>query len=75
MPSGGSWTGYGHDSYGLCIDHQGNVWETALRRQHAAEVGAQRDAPGNVQPRQLSAQGCAVDAHGDVWVAHSLVGP
>ena len=29
-PIAGNFTGYQHDSYGLCIDNSGNVWNTAL---------------------------------------------
>jgi RHS repeat-associated protein len=82
-PNGGNWKGFGHDSYGLCIDPQGNVWETALfgpSTGNPATSGTLRKwAPdgtllgtfGHGFPR---AQGCAVDARGDVWVAHVLDG-
>ncbi len=28
--SGVNWRGYYHDSYGLCIDSKGNIWNTAV---------------------------------------------
>ncbi len=81
-PNGGNWRGLAPiDSYGLCIDPQGNVWETYLEgpttgnpatsgilRKWAAD-GTLLGTFGHGFAR---AQGCAVDARGDVWVAHTL---
>jgi RHS repeat-associated protein len=74
-PNGGSWTGHGHDSYGLCIDPQGNVWETALQGNVLRKWSPGGALLGSFGHGNFYAQGCAVDPRGDVWVAHSLVGP
>ncbi len=70
--AGTNWAGQGGDSYGLCIDPTGNVWNTQLsgnliRKYSPAGVHLGAFAHGDD-----NAQGCAVDKNGDVWVAHSL---
>jgi len=72
-PNGGNWTGYDHSSYGLCIDSQGNVFNT--------EYGPNvyKHAPDGTLLATFShgtgsAQGCVVDKNDDLWVAGSLSG-
>jgi RHS repeat-associated protein len=60
------------DSYGMCIDRQGNVWTTA----HSPGNAIRKFAPdgtllGTFTHGNQYAQGCAVDEDGDVWVAHA----
>jgi sugar lactone lactonase YvrE len=72
--AGFNWTGQGNfDSYGLCIDRDGNVWNTAWsnlihKYKSNGEYINKYDHGFN------GAQGCVVDQKGDVWVAHSLSG-
>ncbi|MBM3957234.1 MAG: hypothetical protein FJ313_04195, partial [Gemmatimonadetes bacterium] len=73
----GNYTGYSHDSYGLCIDSAGNVWNTALDAWPSGQI--RKFAPGGTLLGSYAhgnryAQGCVVDGKDDVWVAHSLVG-
>ena len=74
--TGGNFTGYGHDSYGLCIDPAGNVWNTAL----SEGVVRKFDPAGNLvgtYPHGLPntyAQGCVADANGHIWIAGSVIG-
>jgi streptogramin lyase len=72
-PNGTNWTGLDHASYGLCIDPDGNVWETeygpTIRKWSPS--GA---LLGTFNHGFNGAQGCAVSPDGDVWVAHSLDG-
>jgi RHS repeat-associated protein len=68
---GANWRGYNHDSYGLCIDSKGNVWNTS------ADSKIRKFAPdgtliGTFSQGTSWAQGCVVDRNDDVWVAHSL---
>ena len=72
--NGGNWDGYSHDSYGLCIDSGGNVWNTSLGGnaiRKFAPNGTLLDTYGH---GSNTAQGCVVDANDHVWVAHSLLG-
>jgi streptogramin lyase len=59
-------------SYGLCIDSQGNVWNTELGS------GIHKYAPNGAHIARYThgfsaAQGCVVDKNDDVWVAHSIL--
>ena len=72
-PNGGNWTGYDHSSYGLCIDSQGNVFNT--------EYGplVRKFSPlgtllATFNHGTGSAQGCVVGSDDDLWVAGSLSG-
>lgn len=72
-PNGVNWTGYNHSSYGLCIDSQGNVFNT--------EYGSNvyKHAPDGTLLATFthgtySAQGCVVDKNDDLWIAGSLSG-
>lgn len=76
--AGTKWSGQSllvTDSYGLCIDSQGNVWNSEISRyinkydSDGVHLGRyDHHSPVN------GAQGCVVDGNDDVWVAHSLLG-
>jgi hypothetical protein len=70
-----NWIGYGHDSYGLCIDSSGNVWNTALFGNTIRKFAPDGSLLGTFSHGSNSAQGCVVDGNDHVWVAHSLLGP
>jgi streptogramin lyase len=74
-PNGTNWDGYAHDSYGLCIDSMGNVWNTALSGNVIRKFNAAGTLIGTFSHGNFYAQGCVVDGNDDVWVAHSLIGP
>jgi hypothetical protein len=72
------WMGYNHDSYGLCMDSQSNVWNTSVRSDQIRKFspdGLMVLGPvsaGNPQPNgTVTAQGCVVGDEDHVWVAHS----
>lgn len=69
--NGGNWKGYGHDSYGLCIDSQGNVWNTALGGNVIRKFAPDGTLVGVFDHGSSAAQGCVVDRNDHVWVAHS----
>jgi streptogramin lyase len=69
----GNFTGYSHDSYGLCIDPQGNVWNTALSGNTIRKFAPDGTLLGAYQHGNANAQGCVVDKNGHVWVAHSIL--
>ena len=71
-PNGGNWTGYSHDSYGLCIDSQGNVWNTSLSGNVIRKFNPSGAQIGAYSHGDYNAQGCVVDQNDHVWVAHSL---
>ncbi len=73
--TGANSTSYSHDSYGLCIDGAGNVWNTALYGNIIRKFAPDGSLLGTFPHGSNSAQGCVVDGVGDVWVAHSLIGP
>lgn len=72
---GTNWTSLSGESYGLCIDPDGNVWNTQSRgntiRKYAPN-GTFLGVP--FKHGNQYAQGCTVDRNGDVWVAHSKFG-
>jgi RHS repeat-associated protein len=70
--NGGNWRGYGHDSYGLCIDSEGNVWNTALGGNKIHKFAPDGNLIGTFDHGDHYAQGCVVDKKDHVWVAHSL---
>ena len=74
-PIAGNFTGYSHDSYGLCIDSFGNVWNTALYGNIIRKFAPDGTLMGTFPHGSNSAQGCVVDGNDHVWVAHSLLGP
>ncbi len=70
--SGTNWRGYNHDSYGLCIDSQGNVWNTSLGPGTIRKFAPDGTQLGIFNQGDSQAQGCVVDQNDHVWVAHSL---
>ncbi|HEV3470216.1 MAG TPA: RHS repeat-associated core domain-containing protein [Pyrinomonadaceae bacterium] len=70
--NGGNWKGWGHDSYGLCLDGQGNVWNTALDGNLIYKFAPDGALLGTYKHGSHWAQGCVVDKNDHVWVAHSL---
>jgi uncharacterized repeat protein (TIGR01451 family) len=73
-PNGTSTIGYSHDSYGICIDHQGNVWNTSLSGGAIRKFAPDGSLLGTFNYHANNAQGCAVDQNDNIWVAHSLWG-
>lgn len=73
-PNGQLLNTYGHDSYGLCIDSEGNVWNTALNGNQIRKFNSSGALLGTYPHGDHYAQGCVVDENDDVWVAHSLLG-
>jgi RHS repeat-associated protein len=70
--NGTNWMGYEHDSYGLCIDSQGNVWNTSLENNRISKFAPDGTLLGTYAHGEHYAQGCVVDYNDHVWVAHSL---
>ena len=70
-PNGVNWDGYYHSSYGLCIDSQGNVWNTEFGNS-TRKFAPDGTLLGIFPHGRNSAQGCVVDGNDHVWVAHSL---
>ncbi|HEU0293222.1 MAG TPA: CSLREA domain-containing protein, partial [Anaerolineales bacterium] len=70
--NGVNWIGYGHDSYGLCIDSQGNIWNTSYHNNQIRKFSPNGTLLGIFGHGNFDlAQGCVVDRNDDVWVAHS----
>ncbi len=63
---------YSHDSYGLCIDSSGNVWNTALNGNAIRKFNPSGALLGVYTHGDYNAQGCVVDDNDHVWVAHTL---
>ncbi len=74
-PNGGNWTGYSHDSYGLCIDSMGNVWNTSLSGSVIRKFAPNGTLLGTYPHGNTYAQGCVAGNNDDIWVAHSILGP
>lgn len=74
-PNGGNWTGYAHDSYGLCIDSKGNVYNTSLSGGRIHKFNPAGALVASFSHGNANAQGCVVDRNDHVWVAHSILGP
>ncbi len=72
--NGTNWDGYSHDSYGLCIDSAGNVWNTSLYGNEIRKFAPDGTLIGTYSHGASNAQGCVVDNNDHVWVAHSLWG-
>ena len=72
---GGLWSGQFFDSYGLCIDPAGNVWNTQLQNNLIRKYAPDGTFLSSHAHGNFWSQGCVADANGDIWVAHSLVGP
>jgi streptogramin lyase len=74
----GASTVLGNDcgDYGLAIDPAtGNVWHTGLSTGTVCLRDPRGECVGCYAHGSGNAQGVAVDARGNVWVAHSLLGP
>lgn len=70
-PNHVNWDGYFHNSYGLCIDSLGNVWNTEFGS-NTRKFAPDGTLLGTFYHGKNSAQGCVVDGKDHVWVAHSL---
>jgi hypothetical protein len=70
--SGENWSGQFGDSYGLCIDSQGNVWNTQLSGNLINKYAPDGTHLGAFAHGDNNAQGCVVDTNDEVWVAHTL---
>ena len=66
--------GVAPDSYGLCVDSFGNVWNTSLSGDTIYKFSPAGVLIGAYGHGFYYAQGCVVDASDDVWVASSLLG-
>ncbi|MDZ4284611.1 MAG: hypothetical protein U1A28_02205, partial [Patescibacteria group bacterium] len=70
-----NWSGQGApDSYGLCIDPSGNVWNTRLFGNAIDKYAPDGTHLGTFAHGNGEAQGCVADTSGHIWVAHSLFG-
>jgi streptogramin lyase len=65
---------YSHDSYGLCIDSKGQVWNTSLDGNKIHKFAPDGTLLGSYAHGAQYAQGCVVDRNDHVWVAHSILG-
>lgn len=72
--SGTNWRGYSHPSYGLCIDSQGNVYNTTYGNGTIRKFAPDGTLVGTYNQGFSYAQGCVVDRNDHVWIAHSLNG-
>jgi len=70
--NGGNWTGWNHDSYGLCIDPDGNVWNTSLSNNTIRKFSPSGELLGTYNHGAYYSQGCVIDRNRHVWVASSL---
>ncbi len=66
-----------HGDYGLGMDPDtGHIWHTTVNRGLVMELDPATGTVLNSYPHGNSvAQGVAVDGEGNVWVAHSILGP
>jgi streptogramin lyase len=66
----------GNGDYGLGIDpNTGEIWATNLDGNRVVKMSPAGDIIGSYQHGSFHAQGVGVDAYGNVYVAHSLLGP
>jgi streptogramin lyase len=62
--------------YGLGIDpNTGEIWHTSLSGNYVAKISPAGALIGTYNHGNGYAQGVAVDGSGNVWVAHSILGP
>lgn len=71
-PNGVNWRGFSHPSYGLCIDSQGNVYNTSFGNGTIRKFAPNGTLLGSFNQGSPWAQGCVVDRNDHVWIAHSL---
>jgi len=74
LTSGNYTVSYGGYNYGLCIDSQGNIWNTTYGNGTISKYSPSGVLLGIFSQGYMYAQGCVVDGNDDVWVAHSLGG-
>jgi len=67
----GNWQGYSHDSYGLCIDSQGNVWNTSYTGNQIRKFAPDGTLLATYAHGHNNARGCVVDYNDHVWIAQS----
>ncbi|KAG7372703.1 SMP-30/gluconolaconase/LRE-like domain containing protein [Nitzschia inconspicua] len=68
-----NWAGQNNfDSYGLCVDPYGNVWNTQLSGGLIHKYDPDGQYLGGFEHGNFNAQGCVAGPNGDIWVAHSL---
>ncbi|MFN6390615.1 MAG: T9SS type A sorting domain-containing protein [Bacteroidota bacterium] len=66
----------GNGNYGLGIDpNTGEIWSTDLEGNRVVKMTPSGAIIGSYPHGNFYAQGVGVDAFGNVWVAHSLIGP
>jgi len=68
----GAVRGYNHDSYGLCIDSHGNVWNSSYQGDWIHKFAPNGDYLASYRHGDYYAQGCVIDGNDHVWVANSL---
>lgn len=67
---------FNHGDYGIGIDpNTGHIWQTHLDRGTVVELAPDGSILNTYGHGNTYAQGVAVDGSGNVWVAHSLIGP
>ncbi|SDG65010.1 hypothetical protein SAMN05216553_11049 [Lentzea fradiae] len=65
-----------HGDYGLGMDPvTGEIWHTNVNGNRVAKMAPDGTVLGAFSHGSQNAQGVAVDGDGNVWVAHSLLGP
>ncbi|WP_117212281.1 hypothetical protein [Allorhizocola rhizosphaerae] len=65
-----------HGDYGLGMDPDtGEIWHTNVAGNRVVKMDPAGNILGAFPHGNANAQGVAVDAAGNVWVAHSLIGP
>lgn len=78
-PPDKNWSGQSYDSYGLCVDKKGNVWNTMYGGGAVSKYAPDGTFLGDFSQGNSYSQGCVVDSRSsgtnDVWVAHSLNNP
>ena len=66
----------GNGDYGLGIDpNTGEIWATNVEGNRVVKMSPSGAILGSCPHGNFYAQGVGVDAFGNVWVAHSLIGP
>jgi uncharacterized repeat protein (TIGR01451 family) len=63
------------NNYGLAIDGSGNIWASTLGDGVVRKFSPAGVLLGTFGQGNAWAQGLTVDGNGDVWIAHSLIGP
>ena len=65
-----------HGDYGLGVDpNTGEIWHSTLSNGRIMKLSSSGSVLGTFAHGNSFAQGVAVDGSGNVWVAHSLLGP